>query len=195
MTQETIIALSGPRACGKSTIAGHLVSHHGYTRIAFADALRELASVAGKEFANDRVYLAQLGEKLRVLMPDFLLKVVQNKVDSLEGPVVIEDLRYPSEVKFCRSLGATTIRLEISEEVQLLRIEEREGKVGEEATNLLACLDESLLDGTQWDFVIDAIGDFKELAFKLDSFILTEKVGPVGESQLPSDVTPQEVKA
>lgn len=195
MTQETIIALSGPRACGKSTIAGHLVSHHGYTRIAFADALRELASVAGKEFANDRVYLAQLGEKLRVLMPDFLLKVVQNKVNSLEGPVVIEDLRYPSEVKFCRSLGATTIRLEISEEVQLLRIEEREGKVGEEATNLLACLDESLLDGTQWDFVIDAIGDFKELAFKLDSFILTEKVGPVDESQLPSDVTPQEVKA
>ena len=43
--------------------------------------------------------------------------------------------------------------------------------------------------------MIDAIGDFKELAFKLDSFILTEKVGPVDESQLPSDVTPQEVKA
>jgi cytidylate kinase len=42
---DIILALSGPRACGKSTIAKHLVNNHGYTRLAFADALREIASV------------------------------------------------------------------------------------------------------------------------------------------------------
>ena len=56
-----IIALSGPRACGKSTIANHLVNNHGYTRVAFADALREITAVAGSDFINDRLYLARLG--------------------------------------------------------------------------------------------------------------------------------------
>lgn len=195
MNQGRIIALSGPRACGKSTIASHLVSQHGYTRIAFADALRELASVAGYEFSNDRIYLAQLGEKLRALMPEFLLEVVRKKVNSLEGPVVIEDLRFPSEVNFCRSIGATTIRLEISEEIQLQRVEEREGKVGKEAAELLACLDESLLDEIQWDSVIDAVGDFKKLALKLHSFNSKDEVGPGNERLFPSDDAHNEVRA
>ena len=30
-----VLALSGPRACGKSTIAKHLVNHHGYRESPF----------------------------------------------------------------------------------------------------------------------------------------------------------------
>ena len=133
MSTGPVIALSGPRCCGKSTIADHLVTQHGYTRIAFADALREIAGVADKELVNDRIYLAHLGEKMRQLMPDFLLEVARTKALSIDGPVVIEDLRFPPEVEFCRQLGAIMIRLEIPEETQLQRLEERDGKVGEEA--------------------------------------------------------------
>ena len=57
MVSRQIIALSGPRACGKSTIAAHLVNNHGYTRIAFADALRDIAAIAGPDFINDRLFI------------------------------------------------------------------------------------------------------------------------------------------
>ena len=52
MNSNPVIALSGPRCCGKSTIAQHLVERHGFIRIAFADALREIALIAGDDFAN-----------------------------------------------------------------------------------------------------------------------------------------------
>ena len=171
-----IIALSGPRACGKSTIAGHLVARHGYTRIAFADALRSVAKIAGAEYENDRIYLAQLGEKLRELMPNFLLEVVRMKVESIDGPVVIEDVRYPSEEEFCSAVGATTIRLEIPEEIQLQRLQERDGKIGEEAAAMLACLDESILDDVAWDLKVEAFGDFKLLAAELHTFSQTGRL-------------------
>lgn len=170
---KSVIALSGPRACGKSTIAGHLVAQHGYTRIAFADALRSVAKIAGAEYENDRIYLAQLGEKLRELMPDFLLKVVKVKVESIDGPVVIEDVRFPSEKEFCDGIGATTIRLEIPEEVQLQRLQGRDGKSGADAAAMLACLDESILDDVAWDLKLEAFGDFKLLATELHTFAKT----------------------
>jgi dephospho-CoA kinase len=163
-----IIALSGPRACGKSTIANHLVNNHGYTRVAFADALREIASVAGSDFINDRLYLAHLGEKLRGQVPDFLLLAVKNRLESIDGHVVIEDIRFPAEVEFCQSIGAITVRFEISREEQLRRLGSRDGKVGSEAESLIACMDEhALADEVDWDYVIPAVGDFRELALAI----------------------------
>lgn len=163
-----IIALSGPRACGKSTIADHLVNNHGYTRVAFADALRDIAAVAGSDFINDRLYLASLGKKLRNQIPDFLLQVVQNRLESIEGHVVIEDIRFPTEVEFCKSIGATTIRFEIPIETQRERLANRDGKVGSEAESLIACMDEhALADEVDWDYVIPAVGDFRELALAI----------------------------
>jgi len=163
-----IIALSGPRACGKSTIANHLVNNHGYTRIAFADALRDIAAIAGSDFINDRIYLARLGEKLRGQVPDFLLQAVKNRLESIDGHVVIEDIRFPTEVRFCQSIGATTIRFEISREEQLRRLENRDGKNSNDAEQLIDCMDENLLAQTGgWDLNIVAEGDFKELAQNL----------------------------
>ena len=196
MSTGPVIALSGPRCCGKSTIASHLVSQHGYTRIAFADALREIAGVADKELVNDRIYLANLGEKMRQLMPDFLLEVVRAKAQAIDGPVVIEDLRFPSEVELCRQLNATMIRLEIPEKTQLERLEERDGKVGEEASELLACLDETLLDGvSDWSLKIDAVGDFKKLATTLHEIAVKNMSESEDAIVCSADAKPSEVVA
>jgi len=160
-----IIALSGPRTCGKSTIAQHLVNQHGYTRIAFADALRLIASLAGEERIDDRIYLANLGEQLRGLIPDILLQIVRRRTESIDGPLVIEDVRFPAEFEFCCAIGAHTIRLEIPSETQLKRLSERDGKTGEEAAVLIDCMDEFALPSTiEWDQVVPAVGDFKALA-------------------------------
>ena len=163
-----LLALSGPRACGKSTIAKHLVNNHGYTRLAFADALREIAKCAGVQFIDDRNYLARLGTTLREIWPRFFLDVISQKIARIDGPVVIEDIRFPSEFDFCKSIGAITIRFEISREEQLKRLLYRDGILGDDAEDVLDCMDENLLTGIpDWDRTYVAEGDFQQLAAKI----------------------------
>lgn len=165
---DIILALSGPRACGKSTIAKHLVNNHGYTRIAFADALRDIARCAGGQFIDDRDYLARLGATLREMWPGILLEAVSRRITAIGGPVVIEDIRFPAEFEFCKSIGAVTIRFEISREEQFERLASRDGKTGTDAEQLLDCMDENLLAGVdEWDQTVVADGDFKELASQI----------------------------
>lgn len=165
MNSNPVIALSGPRCCGKSTIAQHLVERHGFVRIAFADALREIAQLARDDLSNDRMYLANLGSKLRELQANFLIDVMRTKIAQSKQPVVIEDIRFPAEIEFCKSIDAVTIRLEIPEQTQYERLLSRDGKFGEDATELIACMDESMLDEIKtWDYTIDAVGDFKFLS-------------------------------
>ena len=170
---DIILALSGPRACGKSTIAKHLVNNHGYTRLAFADALREIAKCAGGQFIDDRNYLALLGTTLREMWPRFLLDVISQKIARIEGPVVIEDIRFPIEFDFCKSIGAVTVRFEITRDKQLKRLLSRDGIIGEDAEHLLDCMDENLLtDISDWDRNYVAEGDFQQLAAIIAKYML-----------------------
>ena len=41
MSELFIVALTGPKGAGKDTVADYLVAHHGHTKLAFADALRD----------------------------------------------------------------------------------------------------------------------------------------------------------
>ena len=56
------------------------------------------------------------------MWPTFLLEVAQRRIEDIDGPVVLEDLRFPAEVDFATNLGAVTIRFEISKEEQLRRL-------------------------------------------------------------------------
>ena len=165
---NSIIALSGPRACGKSTIARHLEDYHEYTRLAFADVLREIAAIAGQEYVDDRLYLSNLGKKLRELDPDFVLQVMQQRLDSIDGNVAIEDIRFPAELDYCNQIGAMTVRLEISIESQRKNLSIR-GTEGIAPELLIYCEDESALDLLDdWKYLIPAVGDFRVLAKELD---------------------------
>ena len=87
-----VVALSGPRGCGKSTIAQHLVEQHGFERLAFSDVLREIAMLAGPERVNDRQYLSDLGQVLRSYDPQFLLKAMQeNSIEEQKSSLKISD--------------------------------------------------------------------------------------------------------
>jgi hypothetical protein len=52
----TLVALTGLAGCGKDTVADVLVAHRGFTKLAFADALRTEVADA---FAIDPAYLTQ----------------------------------------------------------------------------------------------------------------------------------------
>ena len=91
---------SGPRACGKSTISKHLHNLFGYERVAFADALREISSVFSPTLRNDRIFLSELGAKIRSQLPDFFIQVIKNKIQNSDSSFVIEDIRFPEDSSF-----------------------------------------------------------------------------------------------
>jgi hypothetical protein len=166
-----IIALSGPRACGKSTIAGHLQNLFGYNRVAFADALREISSTFSEDLINDRIFLAKLGAKIRFFIPDFFIQVLSRKINQTNSFIVIEDVRFSEELDFCRTIGAITVRLDLSKEKQILNLGER-GLSLQEALKVIECNDEKILDNSaNWDYVIPAIGNFEDVAAEINSLL------------------------
>ncbi len=163
-----ILVLSGPRACGKSTIAEYLQIEYGYTRIAFADAVRSIATIIEPGSERDRLFLAKVGQALREKIPDFAVSALRHTLKKIQGPVVIEDVRFPAEYDFCRTIGAVMVRLEINRDTQILRLQGRGDDIGE-IEQLIDCQDEMQFEiPPKWDIQISAVGDFKDIAAHLN---------------------------
>ena len=163
-----MVALAGPRGSGKSTIAQYLVDDHGFERLAFSDVLREIAMLAGSERVDDRQYLSDLGRVLRFYEPGFLIKAMEMKIEKCNEKVVIEDVRFPDELMFCKTHGIFTVYLDIKRDEQLRRIQRRDGCSLEIAQTLAAMEDNHQLNHTaNWNKVISTNGDFREVAQEL----------------------------
>ena len=165
MKRGFVIALSGPRACGKSSIAKILQDEYGFERFAFSDCLREIAMLSGPNFVNDRNYLAQLGEVLRSYDEDFIVNAMKSKLESTEKRVVIEDVRFPKEVEFCLTYGVKMVSIEVERSEQIQRIMNREKCSHMEAVNLIEHKDNFLLEhGVAWNLVVQSEGEFSNIA-------------------------------
>lgn len=128
----TKIGLIGHAGCGKDTVAAHLM-RRGYTRVAFADAVRNvMLSVnplvsrdglrlrdvveahgwdrAKREIPEVRVLLQGLGAGVRDELGETTwLDHALHQLDALHGPVVVTDVRYPNEGLALRNRGFTLV--------------------------------------------------------------------------------------
>jgi hypothetical protein len=134
-----LIGLVGRKRVGKDTFAERLVQAHGFTRYAFADALRKAAlgldPIVGwaftrnegvrlsevverhgwegaKAFPEVRRTLQRYGVAIREIDPDFWLSVVFEPALREKGPVVITDVRFPNEAQAVQSHGGKLVRIE-----------------------------------------------------------------------------------
>jgi hypothetical protein len=134
------IGLIGKARSGKDTAALHLVRTRAYTRLAFADPLKEMAlsidplipSVerihvrlstlirdVGWEYAKDtypevRRILQHTGQTVREYDDEFWLTAMRRKLNNAEAwnlPVVVSDVRYPNEADMLRSRGFRLVRI------------------------------------------------------------------------------------
>ena len=158
-----IIALLGPRGCGKSSIA-KLLCNHGYETASFADPLRKLAGVCGPERINDRGLLLEMGEILRTCDPHFFLRSMANALQSKTTPVVIDDVRFQREYDWLKQKGAVMIRLTLDKKTQLKRVMGRDTLTQHQAMEIISCNDEGRLVDCQADLSLVSEGDFQELA-------------------------------
>lgn len=145
-----IIGLMGPKGSGKDTIADVLVSRHGFTKIAFADTLRRVASILydipEQEFTN-----RHLKDKCHPNLPPFLTRrdiVIQlSKVIKSLDPLVftsnmsrklenstnwvIPDVRFPHEVDYLERLNANLLYVYRTSAESNLEEERRQGILDE----------------------------------------------------------------
>jgi hypothetical protein len=134
----TAIGLSGWARAGKDTAADHLVADYGYTKMSFADPMREalirlnplihigghvahLAPIVEKTGWED---LKTISSDIRPLLQRFGTEVgremfgenfwVDAAIDRIPdgGKVVFADVRFPNEADAIRELGGFVIRVE-----------------------------------------------------------------------------------
>lgn len=128
-----LIGLSGKKRSGKDTLAARLIDAHGYTRLAFADAMRDMALEVDPliyrdthlaEYVQDlgwedakanpevRRTLQRLGQAVRTVDPGFWVRITMAQASTVAGPVVITDVRMPDEAIAIEAAGGLLVRLE-----------------------------------------------------------------------------------
>lgn len=134
------IGIIGKARSGKDTAADYLVRTNGYTRLAFADPLKEMilsinplvpttTSVhvravtlirdVGWEYAKDtypevRRLLQNTGQTVRAYDEQFWLTAMRRKLSNAEAsniPVVVTDVRYENEADMLRARGFKLVRI------------------------------------------------------------------------------------
>lgn len=131
----TDIFLTGYAGAGKDFVADLLVRELGYTRISFADALKE--EVAQKEGitlddlnrhkATWRRVLQHWGSLRRGENPNYWIERWRERRAQVDGPVVVADMRHFNEAGFAWARGAFLVRVTVPEEVRVARLLERDG--------------------------------------------------------------------
>lgn len=135
-----IVGLCGYAGGGKDTAAQGLIER-GWTRVAFADPLKDLALEANptifvpgsspaaderpklrsyvkrvgwdeaKKIKDVREFLQNFGSALRGVDEDFWLNLAFRRIDAIPGDVVITDARFPNEFDKIRSRGGVLYRI------------------------------------------------------------------------------------
>lgn len=122
-----IIGLAGYAQSGKDTFASILVEKYGFTRLAFADKVRELALEIRpslrtpygvedwdelKKEESVRELLQDLGLGVRkVIGSNTWVDLVMEQIIDDEQNVVITDVRFPNEVQAIKAAGGKVGRI------------------------------------------------------------------------------------
>lgn len=165
-----IVGLGHSARVGKDTVARFLVERHGFVRLAFADAVRDLVrridpmvsvlvAIDGWEKAKDqtpevRTRLVKVGMACReVIGPDVWLNALAHKIEP--GPdYVISDVRFANELAWIHDHGVA---------VKITR-------PGFEPLGDAA--DTALAEADTWDYTIDNSGDLLALEELVDELVM-----------------------
>ena len=152
--------LFGRRAAGKSAVAGFL-EEWGARVYKLSDPLYRIARELFGMKEKDRALLQRLGNKLREIDPDCLLKHFSLRLCA-DGPqfAVVEDVRLLREAERLRQMGFAGVLVRAPDPVRFARLKARgENVLPEEEEHRT----ESEVDLIVPDYVIDNDGSLEDL--------------------------------
>ena len=171
---RTLILLGGKIASGKDYVANILVKEYGFTRIAFADILKETVSKRYNiplvdlhtQTGKSKMDSAGISNRQRLIDTAFELRTIDDnyfvkkalesiKAPGFYGDVVISDFRYPNEYsKLVQSLHNTNV---VVWTVKLTR----------ESEVVLDIPSETALESFKFDFTLPNESDYVQSWFKI----------------------------
>lgn len=142
------IAIVGKMYAGKTTLAEALVKHHGYTRVAMAGPLKQLALLAygeniikDKEYAvtdletgevyfkSGRAILQGIGQSIKTVDRDIWLKIFIGDTTQMgREPYVVDDVRFSFEAEYLRSNGWAIVKVVTPDEERIHRAKSSTGR-------------------------------------------------------------------
>jgi len=172
-----IIGLSGYARSGKDTVAKYLVEHHSFTRVAFADPIRNLLwdmnplladgfhlqgvvnaygwEVAKTRFPEVRRLLQELGVGARKHIDEELWVIKALRTMSGDGNYVVTDVRFQNEANQIKMTGG-----------QIWRVE----RTGVEAVN--SHISEHDMDNWEFDAYIHNNSSIDDLEFAVKTTLM-----------------------
>src|SRR5262245_23947364 len=130
------IFLTAKMGVGKDWVAAQLVEQAGFTRLAFADALKaevaehlgiSLAELAARK-AEFRPLLQNWGVERREADPMYWVRRWAEVRALIDGPVVNTDTRFPNEGFYALQSGGLLVRLTVPDELRIKRLTARDGR-------------------------------------------------------------------
>lgn len=126
--------LCGKMGVGKDYVAAQFVER-GYTRLAFADALKREAALhlgitvaeLNARKAEFRFLLQDWGTDRRKQEPDYWVRRWAEARALIDGPVVNTDTRFPNEASYALESGGFLVRLNAPLLVRKRRLMQRDG--------------------------------------------------------------------
>lgn len=182
ITSPKIIGLVGRAGAGKTTVANHLVSAYGFTRLAFADGLKDMLIQAGmltyeecytRKTEQSRWLLQKIGTEIfrKQVHEDFwiqrMAQRIKNSMDA-GSSVVIDDIRFPNEAKLVRAYLGKGVLIKL-ERTQL----DGSPYIMDSANNEHDS--ERLVDTIQADYIVSAQSGRVDLLIKQVGGILIAK--------------------
>jgi hypothetical protein len=125
----TRIAFTGKMCSGKDTATDYLV-RKGFTKLSFADPIRELAcKVYGTEQSVERRrFMQEVGQAGRRVNPLIWIQPVVMTVQQWpDAMFTLNDIRFPNELTALKWLGFEVYRIVASEGLRIKRHKERNG--------------------------------------------------------------------
>ena len=121
-----LIGITGEKGKGKTSFVHVLIyllsiNGHAATVVNFADYIkkvarecfnRDIGAIHGKLSKVDRELLCKIGDALRDIEPLCLVKVVERKIKSLKGFVIVGDVRLQREAEVINKYGGIIVRME-----------------------------------------------------------------------------------
>jgi hypothetical protein len=179
MKKQNVIGLGFKARAGKDEVANHLVRNHGFTRVAFADLLKEACgTIFG--LSRDQLYgslketedpfwgcsprhiLQTVGtECLRKgFSDDVWVRALERKIQQNPGvDYVVSDVRFVNEAEMCLRLGGSLYRIE------------RPGHSELTATTAVHASETQLLNFDKWTGIVVNDGTLEDLYEKVDELL------------------------